>query len=270
MHRGDNGELRVGVRRLARQQSPMPSSVISSQSMHLGVLATASHAVTTQTLFVVYYKPRFGWCLCLFSMGIMCSLYCPVYLSLILLFRTSQFIISLNKYLEAVNYGFAVGMRFKMRFEGEDSPERRYLNSSFCLFLYWFVLCLCCRVCLVRFTGTIVGIGDISPQWSNSKWRSLKVEKIWFLTYKFRLIYYYYFFMLFSNYFSLQIQWDEPATIQRPERVSSWDIEPFVASASLNLTQPPVKIKRPRPLDLPVAGRRNFCLSYSLNYSWVC
>lgn len=57
--RGDNGELRVGVRRLARQQSPMPSSVISSHSMHLGVLATASHAVMTQTLFVVYYKPRF-------------------------------------------------------------------------------------------------------------------------------------------------------------------------------------------------------------------
>lgn len=29
------------------------------QSMHLGVLATASHAITTQTLFLVYYKPRF-------------------------------------------------------------------------------------------------------------------------------------------------------------------------------------------------------------------
>jgi auxin response factor len=57
--RGDNGELRVGVRRLARQQIHMPSSVISSQSMHLGVLATASHAVMTQTIFVVYYKPRF-------------------------------------------------------------------------------------------------------------------------------------------------------------------------------------------------------------------
>ncbi|MBA0589731.1 hypothetical protein Gorai_018466, partial [Gossypium raimondii] len=41
LHGGDNGELRVGVRRLARQQSTMPSSVISSQSMHLGVLATA-------------------------------------------------------------------------------------------------------------------------------------------------------------------------------------------------------------------------------------
>ncbi|KAL5572134.1 hypothetical protein UlMin_021731 [Ulmus minor] len=165
--RGDNGELRVGVRRLARRQSLMPSSVISSHSMHLGVLATASHAVTTQTLFVVYYKPR-----------------------------TSQFIIGLNRYLEAVNNKFSVGMRFKMRFEGEDSPER-------------------------RFTGTIVGIGEVSPQWKDSKWRSLK------------------------------IQWDEHATIHRPERVSPWEIEPFVASASLNLTQPAPKIKRPRPVEIP-------------------
>ncbi|XP_015577377.1 auxin response factor 11 [Ricinus communis] len=163
--RSDNGELRVGVRRLARQQSPMPSSVISSQSMHLGVLATASHAVTTQTLFVVYYKPR-----------------------------TSQFIIGLNKYLEAVNHGFSLGMRFKMRFEGEDSPERRFM-------------------------GTIVGVGDFSPEWSGSKWRSLK------------------------------IQWDEPATVQRPDRVSPWEIEPFAASASVNLPQTVGKSKRPRPVD---------------------
>ncbi|KAH7862066.1 hypothetical protein Vadar_034324 [Vaccinium darrowii] len=168
--RGDNGELRVGVRRLARQQSPMPPSVISSQSMHLGVLATASHAITTQTLFLVYYKPR-----------------------------TSQFIIGLNKYLEAVKNGFSVGKRFKMRFEGEESPER-------------------------RFTGTIIGVEDISPQWPDSKWRSLKV------------------------------QWDEPATVTRPERVSPWEIDPFVASAPMNLSPPPaVKSKRPRPVDLPVA-----------------
>ncbi|KAE8679516.1 Tetratricopeptide repeat-like superfamily protein [Hibiscus syriacus] len=39
--------------------------------------------------------------------------------------KTSQFIIGLNKYLDALNGKFAVGMRFKMRFEGEDSPERR-------------------------------------------------------------------------------------------------------------------------------------------------
>ncbi|XP_043716566.1 auxin response factor 11-like [Telopea speciosissima] len=168
--RGENGELRVGVRRLARQQSTMPSSVISSQSMHLGVLATASHAVATQTLFIVFYKPR-----------------------------TSQFIIGLNKYLEAAKNGFSVGMRFKMRFEGEDSPER-------------------------RFTGTIVGVGDVSTQWKDSRWRSLKV------------------------------QWDEPASpIQRPERVSPWEIDPFVASAPSNLTPLAVKNKRPRPpIDPPV------------------
>ncbi|KAI3727748.1 hypothetical protein L6452_16368 [Arctium lappa] len=167
--RGENGELRVGVRRLARQQSSMPSSVISSQSMHLGVLATASHAVSTQTRFAVYYKPR-----------------------------TSQFIIGLNKYIEAVNNGFTVGMRFRMRFEGEDSPER-------------------------RFTGTIVGVEDMSPQWECSKWRSLKV------------------------------QWDEPASIIRPERVSPWEIETFVAPIPTSLVQPVApKSKRPRPhMEIP-------------------
>ncbi|KAL7002349.1 Arf11p [Sarracenia purpurea var. burkii] len=166
--RGDNGNLRVGVRRLARHKSPMPPSVISSQSMHLGVLATASHAIATQTLFVVYYKPR-----------------------------TCQFIIGLNKYVEAIENGFSVGMRFKMRFEGEDSPER-------------------------RFTGTIIRVDDNSPQWPESKWRSLK------------------------------IQWDEPATIPRPDRVSPWEIEPFVASVPINLSPPAMKSKRPRAIDLPV------------------
>ncbi|PQP99709.1 auxin response factor 9 [Prunus yedoensis var. nudiflora] len=162
--RGGNGELRVGVRRLARQQSSMPSSVISSQSMHVGVLATATHAVATQTLFVVYYKPR-----------------------------TSQFIIGLNKYLEAVNNKFSVGMRFKMRFEGEDAPER-------------------------RFSGTIVGLEDISSHWSHSKWRSLKVH------------------------------WDESSSVPRPDRVSPWEIEPFMASIPASVPQPSaVKNKRPRP-----------------------
>ncbi|GKV31643.1 hypothetical protein SLEP1_g40315 [Rubroshorea leprosula] len=161
--RGENGELRVGVRRVACQQSCMPSSVISSHSMHLGVLATASHAVSTQTLFVVYYKPR-----------------------------TSQFIISVNKYLEAVKNKVAVGMRFKMKFEGEDSPER-------------------------RFSGTVIGVDDFSPHWKDSKWRSLKV------------------------------QWDEPASIPRPDRVSPWDIEPSVAPTTTNLAPTDaVKNKKPR------------------------
>lgn len=42
-----------------RQQGNVSSSVISSHSMHLGVLATAWHANLTGTMFTVYYKPRF-------------------------------------------------------------------------------------------------------------------------------------------------------------------------------------------------------------------
>ncbi|KAK4793501.1 hypothetical protein SAY86_023936 [Trapa natans] len=165
--RGENGELRVGVRRLYRQQSIMPSSVISSQSMHLGVLATASHAVKTRTLFVVYYKPS-----------------------------VCQFIVSLNKYVEAVKSSFTVGMRFKMRFEGEDCPER-------------------------RFSGTLIGVEDLSPHWVDSRWRCLKV------------------------------QWDEHASIPRPDRVSPWEIEHFVPSIPASLTQSTEsKNKRLRPSEV--------------------
>jgi len=32
---------------------------------------------------------------------------------------------------------------------------------------------------LIRFSGTIVGVEDISPHWVNSKWRSLKVLSSW-------------------------------------------------------------------------------------------
>ncbi|KAK9287289.1 hypothetical protein L1049_015702 [Liquidambar formosana] len=166
---GENGELRVGVRRLMRQPNNMPSSVISSHSMHLGVLATASHAIATGTLFSVFYKPRTS---------------------------RSEFIVSVNKYLEARNHKLSVGMRFKMRFEGEEVPER-------------------------RFSGTIVGVGDnTSSGWADSEWRSLKV------------------------------QWDEPSSILRPERVSSWELEPLVAATPPN-SQPAQRNKRARPPVLP-------------------
>lgn len=123
--RGENGELRVGVRRAMRQQGNVPSSVISSHSMHLGVLATAWHAYLTKTMFIVYYKPRTS---------------------------PSEFIVPFDQYMESVKNNYSIGMRFKMRFEGEEAPEQ-------------------------RFTGTIVGIEEAdSKRWPNSKWRSLKVR----------------------------------------------------------------------------------------------
>lgn len=123
--RGENGELRVGVRRAMRQQGNVPSSVISSHSMHLGVLATAWHAISTGTMFTVYYKPRTS---------------------------PAEFIVPVDRYMESVKNNYTIGMRFKMRFEGEEAPEQ-------------------------RFTGTIVGIEDADPKrWRDSKWRCLKVR----------------------------------------------------------------------------------------------
>lgn len=50
------------------------------------------------------------------------------------------------------------------------------------------------------------------------------------------------------------MQWDEPANIHRPDRVSPWEIEPFVANASNDESQSTTKIKRPRPIDVPRTG----------------
>ncbi|GMP39571.1 hypothetical protein CsSME_00010352 [Camellia sinensis var. sinensis] len=62
----------------------------------------------------------------------------------------SEFVVSVNKYLEARSQKLSVGMRFKMRFEGEEVPER-------------------------RFSGTIVGVTEsTSSRWPDSEWRSLK------------------------------------------------------------------------------------------------
>lgn len=76
--RGENDELLVGVRRLVHRQNTMPSSVISSHSMHVGVLATASHAISTHSLFTVYYKPRLGLVLGvrkhIYSVALLCIL----------------------------------------------------------------------------------------------------------------------------------------------------------------------------------------------------
>ncbi|NP_001307013.1 Auxin response factor 24-like [Zea mays] len=123
--RGENGELRVGVRRALRHQTTIPSSVISSHNMHLGVLATAWHAVNTDSMFTVYYKPRTS---------------------------PAEFVVSRDRYYESLKRNYSIGMRFKMRFEGEEAAEQ-------------------------RFTGTIVGIGASDPSgWADSKWRSLKVR----------------------------------------------------------------------------------------------
>ncbi|KAI3864047.1 hypothetical protein MKW98_031639 [Papaver atlanticum] len=122
--RGENGELRVGVRHAMETQQNASSSVISCRSMQLGVLATASHAISTGTMFSVYYRPRMS---------------------------PSEFLIPYNEYMSSVKNKYSIGLRFRMKFEGEECPKQRIV-------------------------GTIVGIDDVDPvRWPRSKWRCLTV-----------------------------------------------------------------------------------------------
>lgn len=61
------------------------------------------------------------------------------------------------------------------------------------------------------------------------------------------------------------MHWDEPASIARPDRVSSWEIEPFKLSAQSNVAPPvPAKNKRPRPpIEISTIGNLTFDLFFS-------
>lgn len=102
--RDEKSQLLLGIRRANRQQTTsLPSSVLSADSMHIGVLAAAAHAAANRSPFTVFYNPRA----------------CP-----------SEFVIPVNKYRKAV-YGtqISIGMRFGMMFETEESSKRRYMGS---------------------------------------------------------------------------------------------------------------------------------------------
>lgn len=60
---------------------------------------------------------------------------------------------SVNKYLEAKSHKLSVGMRFKMRFEGDEVPERRYIvpGLTFCRNL----TTTCLSTCFRNLTGSV-------------------------------------------------------------------------------------------------------------------
>ncbi|XP_061339129.1 auxin response factor 8-like isoform X1 [Gastrolobium bilobum] len=99
----EKNQLLLGIRRAIRPQTVMPSSVLSSDSMHIGLLAAAAHAAATNSCFTVFYNPRAS---------------------------PSEFVIPLSKYIKAVYHTrISVGMRFRMLFETEESSVRRYMGT---------------------------------------------------------------------------------------------------------------------------------------------
>ncbi|KAL6651860.1 hypothetical protein ACP70R_010785 [Stipagrostis hirtigluma subsp. patula] len=96
--RDEKSQLLLGVRRATGQQTALSSSVLSTDSMHIGVLAAAAHAASSGSSFTIYYNPRTS---------------------------PSPFVIPLARY-NKVNYlQPSVGMRFAMMFETEESSKRR-------------------------------------------------------------------------------------------------------------------------------------------------
>ncbi|XP_071740111.1 auxin response factor 8-like isoform X2 [Rutidosis leptorrhynchoides] len=99
----EKNQLLLGIRRATRPQTVMPSSVLSSDSMHIGLLAAAAHAAATNSCFTIFYNPRASPC---------------------------EFVIPLSKYVKAVYHTrVSVGMRFRMLFETEESSVRRYMGT---------------------------------------------------------------------------------------------------------------------------------------------
>ncbi|KAL2503293.1 auxin response factor 19-like [Forsythia ovata] len=101
--RDEKQQLLLGIRRANRQPTNLSSSVLSSDSMHIGILAAAAHAAANNSPFTVFYNPRAS---------------------------PSEFVIPLAKYYKAVcSNQISLGMRFRMMFETEDSGTRRYMGT---------------------------------------------------------------------------------------------------------------------------------------------
>lgn len=123
--RGEGGDLRLGIRRAARPRNGLPESIIKSQYSGPDVLSSVASALSAKSTFHVFYSPRASH---------------------------ADFVVPYQKYVKAINTRIPVGTRFKMKFDLDDSPERRY-------------------------SGVVTGISDMDPfRWPNSKWRCLMVR----------------------------------------------------------------------------------------------
>lgn len=95
----------------------------------------------------------------------------------------SEFIIPYGKYAESMRNTYSIGMRFRMRFEGEEASEQRFELIHSLLFdpFLCIVLSLLRQIPWTRFTGTVIRISDVDPsRWPGSRWRCLKVLSLSF------------------------------------------------------------------------------------------
>lgn len=97
--RGNDGELRLGIRRAAQLKNGSAFSNICSQQLNSSSVMDVVNAISTKSSFSVYYNPRA---------------------------TSSQFVLPFHKFLKSINHSFSVGMRFRLSFETEDAADRRH------------------------------------------------------------------------------------------------------------------------------------------------
>ncbi|KAF6148622.1 hypothetical protein GIB67_042581 [Kingdonia uniflora] len=56
--RGKDGELRLGIRRAVRPRNSLPNSVLTDQNMHPNIFSPVSNAISTKSMFHIFYSPR--------------------------------------------------------------------------------------------------------------------------------------------------------------------------------------------------------------------
>ncbi|TKY48503.1 Auxin response factor 4 [Spatholobus suberectus] len=124
--RGENGELRLGIRRAARPRNGLPESIVGSQSYYPSFLSSVANAISAKSMFHVFYSPRASH---------------------------ADFVVPYQKYVKSIKNPVTIGTRFKMKFEMDESPERRCTS------------------------GIVTGMSDLDPyKWPKSKWRCLMVR----------------------------------------------------------------------------------------------
>ncbi|XP_074567473.1 auxin response factor 15-like [Curcuma longa] len=97
--RGDDGVLRLGVRRAAQSKGSIPVPEQQNyDAASLATLAVVATAVSMKKVFHINYNPRAS---------------------------TSEFVIPYWKFIKSSDSSLCVGMSFKMLYENDDASERR-------------------------------------------------------------------------------------------------------------------------------------------------
>ncbi|KAL8130676.1 hypothetical protein V2J09_019831 [Rumex salicifolius] len=147
--KGEDGKLRLGIRRATRPKSGFPDSSAGIQNSYSKLVTSVSDAVSTKKTFHVFYSPRYKILLFVRSLQSHILLF-----GFIFMFRASHadFVIPYHQYAKSIAIPISIGTRFKMRFSMDDSSERRC-------------------------SGFVTGLSDRDPyRWPNSKWRCLMVR----------------------------------------------------------------------------------------------